>query len=139
MLKGLVERNDERLLELYEEAPGAASAAESAQGQIDALNAKIAEKRARAVERHAEIKKEFEALRTQRPALVREVDKDLFERYEEVRKRTGGTGMAEVTEAGRCSHCGMTVPERQSKMLDDDRLVLCEGCQRILFKVVPES
>ena len=46
--------------------------------------------------------------------------------------------MAEVTEDMRCSMCGMAVPERQSKALDEDRLVFCEGCQRILFKVVPE-
>lgn len=139
MLKGLVDKGDERLLELYEESPGAVSAAQGAQGQIDALTATIARKREAAVARHAEIKAEFEKLKATRPGLAKEVDKDLLSRYEDIRKRTGNTAMAEVTEDMRCSMCGMTVPERQSQMLDEDRLVLCEGCQRILFKVVPES
>jgi predicted nucleic acid-binding Zn-ribbon protein len=139
MLKGLIDRGDERLLELYEESPTATSEAQGAQKQIDELNAAIARKRELAVQRHAEIKTEFEKLKTSRPALAAEVEKDLLARYEDVRKRTGSTGMAEVTEDMRCSMCGMAVPERQSKALDDDRLVFCEGCQRILFKVVPES
>lgn len=139
MLKELSDKGDERLLELYEESPTATGEAQSAQKQIDNLNAAIARKREAAVARHAEIKVEFDKLRASRPALAREVEADLLTRYEDVRKRTGGTGMAEVTEDMRCSMCGMTVPERQSKMLNQDRLVFCEGCQRILFKVVPEA
>lgn len=139
MLRTLTENLDERLLQLFEEAPLAVKDAEGAQSRIDALTARIAEKRERAVARHAEIKAEFETLRSQRPALAKEVEKDLYGKYEEVRKRTGGTGMAEVTEDNRCSHCGMHVPERQSQMLNDDRLVQCEGCHRILFKAVPDS
>jgi predicted nucleic acid-binding Zn-ribbon protein len=45
--------------------------------------------------------------------------------------------MAEVSDQGACSACGINVPERQMKMLDQDRLVFCEGCHRILIKVVP--
>ncbi len=139
MLRALTEKHDERLLELFEEAPAATKEAAGVQAQIDRLNALTEEKRAKAVKRHAEIKAEFEKLRSQRPALAKEVEKDLYAKYEDVRKRTGGTAMADVTEDMRCSNCGMHVPERQAKMLDDDRLVQCEGCHRILFKAVPGS
>jgi predicted nucleic acid-binding Zn-ribbon protein len=138
MLKGLSEKNDERLFELYNEAPPVIEEAAVVQATIDKLKAAIDAKRARAVERHNEIKVEFDALRSSRPAAAKEVDKDLYDQYEEVRKHTG-VAMAEVSEDKRCSLCGIPVPERQSKMLDDDRIVLCEGCHRILFKAVPGS
>jgi predicted nucleic acid-binding Zn-ribbon protein len=137
MLRGLVEGSDERLLELFEEAPPAVAEAEAVKTQMDALQARIEEKRKAAVERHAQIKKEFDALKAQRPQVAAEVEKALLSKYEDVRKRTGDVAMADVTENGTCSQCGMLVPTRQSKMLDDDRLVQCEGCHRILFKAVP--
>ena len=136
MLKGLSEKNDERLMELYEAAPAAIEGAKGVNAKLGTLQKRIEDKRARAVARHAEIKIEFEALRSRRPDVALTVEKDLRERYEEVRKRTGDTAMAEVTETLGCSRCGMHVPEKQIKQLDADRLVFCEGCHRILIKVV---
>lgn len=137
MLKALTDKQDTRLLELLEEAPPVVAEAEGVKAQIDALQATIKQKRAKAVERHAAIKVEFDALKAQRPEAAREVDKDLLAKYEEVRKRTGDVGMADVTEESECSQCGMHVPLKQSEFLDSDRIVQCEGCHRILFKAVP--
>jgi predicted nucleic acid-binding Zn-ribbon protein len=137
MLKALTDKQDERLLELLEEAPPIVAEAEADKAQIDALKEKVKQKRTKAMERHAAIKVEFDALRAQRPAIAREVEKGLLDMYEEVRKRTGGVGMADVTEDSECSQCGMHVPLKQSEFLDSDRIVQCEGCHRILFKAVP--
>jgi predicted nucleic acid-binding Zn-ribbon protein len=137
MLRDLTERNDERLLALYDEAPPVVKEAEAAKARVDALQHSIKQKRDKALERHAAIKSEFDALKHQRPAIAKSVDADLLQKYEEVRKRTGDVAMADVNEDGACSQCGMHVPTKQSQMLDEDRLVLCEGCHRILFKAVP--
>lgn len=136
MLKELSDQNDEKLLELYDQVPPAVAAADKLKAEMDAMEVEIKAKRERAVARHAEIKAEYEALKAQRLESAAEVGREMREKYEETRKRTGDVAMAEVTEEGRCSQCGMAVPTKQSKMLDDDRLVACEGCHRILFKAV---
>ena len=139
MLRDLLEKHDGRLLELYELIPVATEAAKSVNAKLAALQKAVEVKRARAVERHGEIKKEFDATRSQRPAAAKAVEKDVLDRYEEVRKRTGSTAMAVVTDDGRCSDCGISVPEKQMKDLDHDRLTFCQGCHRIMIKLVAEK
>jgi predicted nucleic acid-binding Zn-ribbon protein len=137
MLKALSDKHDTRLLELFEEAPPVVAEADKVKSQIDELERKKKEKRDKAVQRHNEIKAEFDALRQKRPEVAKEVPKDLREKYEEVRKKSGDVAMADVTDDQACSQCGMHVPRKQSEFLDSDRIVFCEGCHRILFKAVP--
>ncbi|HXH61871.1 MAG TPA: hypothetical protein VNI20_11000 [Fimbriimonadaceae bacterium] len=139
MLKEMGEKNDGRLLELYELAPPVVEQAKKIKDRIDAVQAQKDERRRQAQERHTAIKAEFESLRASRPDAARAIDRDLYERYEEVRKHTGSTAMAEVTEQGTCENCGMSVPPKQVQLLNEDRLTFCEGCHRILFKVLQEA
>ncbi len=137
MLNALSDKHDERLLELFEVSPPIVEGAAKVNAQLDALNQTIKDKREHAVKRHYDIKVEFDSLKTHRPEVARQVPKELLDKYEEVRKKSGDVAMADVTDEQACSQCGMHVPRKQSEFLDSDRVVFCEGCHRILFKAVP--
>jgi predicted nucleic acid-binding Zn-ribbon protein len=41
--------------------------------------------------------------------------------------------MADVTHDKTCEECGSTIPEMVMVQLIDDKVVICEGCSRILY------
>lgn len=136
MLKVVSEKNDERLFELYDESPSVIKEAEDLKVHIDEIKTGIDSKTSTAVARHNDIKSEFDTLRGKRKIFAAEVDATLLSQYEAVRKRTGSTGVAQVSETNTCEHCGMAVPIKQRELLKDDKISLCEGCHRILFMAV---
>ena len=137
-LKVLTEKNDERLMQLYEETPTALAEDEAVKSRVAELEQKRLAKKAEALDRHAEIKAEFDRLRASRPALANELDPDVLEKYEEVRKQIGGVGLAEISDVLTCRQCGMIVPERTLEMIQGGRIIQCEGCHRILFENTQE-
>jgi len=139
MYKELSEKNDERLLELYDESPPALELAENVQARLNELVDAAKAKRAEAVKLHSEIKTQFDTLLRERPDCVSQVDPDILEVYNDIRKHTRDVGMAVVTEAHKCDRCGVSIPEKTMELLKSDRLITCEDCRRILFKVVTED
>ena len=137
-LKDLTEQNDERLMQLYEEGPSALAEDEAVKSRVAELEQKRVAKKAEAMERHGVIKAEFDRLVVGRTAAAKEVDSDVMEKYEEVRKQTGGTGLAVITDVLTCQQCGMIVPERALEMIHNGRINQCEGCHRILFERTQE-
>ena len=137
-LKTLTEKNDERLMQLYDEAPPVLEQAEEVKERMQELERHLSATKAEALKRHAEIKAEFERLKSGRPALAKELDPDVLEKYEEVRKQIGGVGLAEVSDIQTCGQCGMIVPERTFEMIQGGRIIQCEGCHRILFENTQE-
>ena len=133
-IKILTEKNDERLMQLFDEAPPVLKEAEEVKARIQELEQHLSAKKAQALERHAEIKAEFERLKAGRPALAKEVDPDVLEKYDEVRKQLGGVGLAEISDVQTCGQCGIVVPERALEMIQGGRIIQCEGCHRILFE-----
>lgn len=137
-LKELTEKNDERLMQLYEEVPPVLEAADEVKARVAELEQKVLSKKAEAVERHSEIKAEFDRLVAGRAAVAQEVEPDVMEKYNEVRKQTGGIGLAEITDVLTCSQCGMIVPERSLELIQGGRIHQCEGCHRILYESTKE-
>ena len=139
MFKELSEKNDERLLELYDEEPPALKQAEDIQARLQKAVDTVKAKRAEAIRLHSEMKVEFDSLRKERPDCASQVDSDLLEVYEDIRKHTKDVGMAIVTEGETCDRCGVSIPEKTMEILKSDRLITCEDCRRILFRVGPED
>lgn len=85
-----------------------------------------------------EIQTRYKSKAAERAAQAKLVSAPLLAQYEAVRKKQGGIGMG-IVEKGACGACGTNLPTKVIESLDKDRLVTCESCHRILFKVVPGS
>ncbi len=124
---------DERILELWEITPPAQALAETAQRKVAEVKAAIGERRKVALVEKAHLEAEFKRLTQARADLVPPVAEMLLTRYEAIRQRCHGIGMVEVTKKGTCSGCGLVLPEKTRADLNDDRVVACEGCRRLLY------
>ncbi len=130
---------DDRILELLDLVPPAEEAAKAVKARLKAKEVALEEAKQQAREELAKLEKEKRAREALRPAAEGQADKALLARYRQIGKHVGGLGMSVVNERNACSACGMEVPIKVLDALDQDRVVTCESCRRILFKVVPES
>lgn len=131
-LKRQRDRDDERLLELFELVPSALAEAKKITDRITALKAMLVERRKKAVEEKKHLESEFARLTALRPEVAKIVAPALVARYEVIRQRTGGIGMAEVLGTV-CGGCGTNQPERTLHTLREDKVATCESCHRILY------
>jgi predicted nucleic acid-binding Zn-ribbon protein len=108
-------------------------------------NVKVAEKslaeekqtvdaeKTRARQRTIEDEEILARVNKERDELAATVDKSLLSQYERVRKRWGGTGIADATD-GRCSACHIALrPQRFQELRKGEEVLSCESCGRILY------
>jgi len=132
-LKKQRDHNDERLLELFDLVPPAKDAADKIESQIKAKKVELAEKQKAAIAQKAILEADFAKLNQARPEATRGIPPALMARYDGLRQRNGGIGMAECTKKQTCGHCGTVLPERTLQGLKDDKLITCESCHCILY------
>jgi predicted nucleic acid-binding Zn-ribbon protein len=126
--------HDERLLQLFELVPPAEKRAHEIQNAIDEKKKALAARRKQALEERSAIEAEYKRLTVLRPQQAEAVrNPPLVARYEVVRQRHQGIGMAEVTRQITCGACGTALPERTMEMLKDDKVATCQACTRILY------
>lgn len=76
---------------------------------------------------------ELETLRAQRDQQVREIDEDLFRKYERLRERKTGVAVSAVIN-GVCESCHFEIPSgRVDKVKEGPELYTCDQCGRILY------
>ncbi|MEI7577517.1 MAG: hypothetical protein WCK51_11525 [Armatimonadota bacterium] len=124
--------NDEKILVYWDEVPPLKSAAEEAKKQAEAAIKKFADWRTMAATQKAELEMRFKELSSQRPALAKTIGPALIGRYDAIRAKHH-VGMADVTHEKTCEECGSTIPEMVMVQLIEDKVVVCEGCSRILY------
>lgn len=123
---------DERLLELFELVPPAQAAAKKVDDKIADAKARLAARKKQALQEKASLEAEFARLNAARPEAAKGFSPTLIARYDAIRQKAGGIGMAEVV--GRtCGGCGTQLPERALQALKEDKLATCESCHRILY------
>ncbi|MBS1715420.1 MAG: hypothetical protein JST30_13910 [Armatimonadetes bacterium] len=125
---------DDRLLELYEEVPPAKAKAEEAERRISALRGTIAEKQSAAKEEHVRLQEAYKREAAKRATAKAAVPGPLFSLYERIREKSD-VGMAMVSDDHRCEACGMPVSEKFFDALVHDKVMQCENCRRILFRL----
>jgi len=125
--------NDEKILELWEIVPPAKEAAAKIDAQIEEKQKLLAERKKRAVSDKAALEAEFARLTKLRPDATRGITPLLMAKYDGVRQRNGGIGMAEVTSRQTCARCGTVMPERTVQGLKDEKVITCESCHTILY------
>ncbi|MBS1723604.1 MAG: hypothetical protein JSS66_11690 [Armatimonadetes bacterium] len=133
-VKDHISRNDARILELWELVPPAKEKASGLEGQISQLKGEIVKKQTAAKEEHARLQAAYKAEAAKRPAALKAVPEPLLTLYEKLREKLG-VGMAMVTDAHRCDTCGLPVAEKPFDAVVHDKVVQCEGCRRILFRL----
>lgn len=90
----------------------------------------------RAAEIDVEIEAELAELRARREALAAQLPEALARRYEDLRRRLGGTGAARLV-GDRCDGCHLTLPAMEVdriRHLPPETVVTCDQCGRILVR-----
>ena len=127
-------KHDERVLELWDLTPPAEAAAAKVSEAIEGKKKEIVERRKKALSDKTLLEQDFKKYSEMRPALAADVkNPTLMARYDSIRQRHAGIGMAEATKKRTCGACGTLLPERSIQMLKEDKLVTCESCHRILY------
>jgi uncharacterized protein len=101
----------------------------------EALDAKAVDATAALVEAETTIDSELARLEAQRAALAAGIDAGLLERYEKLRARLRGVGVARL-EGARCNGCHLTLPaaeaEQVRRQARDEGVATCPECDRLL-------
>jgi uncharacterized protein len=127
-------KSDDRIMELWDLLPPAEKAAADIQKRIEEKRQLLTERRKKALQEKGLLEADYKKYSALRPELAEAVkNPSLLARYDSIRQRHAGVGMAEVTRKNSCGVCGTNLPERTIQLLKDDKLVTCESCHRILY------
>lgn len=133
MLKRQRGESDVRILELWELVPPAKAKAEEANKRIEELKAQLKEFQKGVIETKTKLEQEFKLASAQRNPMAADLPAGLLAKYDSIRNRHGGIGMARIQKNGSCGSCGTRLPTKVIEDVKDDRTVTCESCHRILF------
>ena len=124
---------DGRILELWELVPPAKKAADDVQAKIDEQKKALAEYQKQVVEARGKLEQQFKELTAKRGPLAKEVPPPMLARYEAIRQKQHGVGMADVVKGNNCGRCGTHLPIKSIEIAKEGRIVTCESCHRILY------
>jgi predicted nucleic acid-binding Zn-ribbon protein len=127
---------DSKILALWEVVPPAREAAEKVEKELNIRKQQLAQHQQTLVKLKQQLEADFKARNAERMEHLKEVNPNLLKQYESVKERNGGIGMAEITRAGTCGMCGMTLPVKTVEMAKEGKIVTCESCHRILIRVL---
>lgn len=135
-LKGRIRRLEDVILEVMEER----EPVEALVGQLGAELAAVTDRQAHVesdlVAAEHELAGEEAEHVARRAELAATVPPDLLERYERLRQRLGGIGVARLV-SGSCGGCHLTLPATELDRLrkaPPDAVITCEQCGRILVR-----
>lgn len=132
-LKRQRDANDEKILGLWEVVPPAKLAAEKIEAKIAEKQKQLSERKKAALIEKAALETEFARLNKLRPDAVKGIGPGLLNKYEGIRQRMGGVGMAEASRKNTCGGCGTVIAERMVQSLREDKVITCESCHKILY------
>ena len=132
-LKRQRDANDEKILALWEVVPPAKEAVAKIEAQIASKQKQLVERKKAALVERTHLESEFARLNKLRPEAAKGVPPGLMSKYDSIRNRSGGVGMAEATKKNTCGMCGTFIPERAVQSLIEDKVVTCESCHRIFY------
>jgi predicted nucleic acid-binding Zn-ribbon protein len=134
-----IRKSEDRILELMTESEALDKNVKAAEAALKAEKATVEAEKQQARDRTAVDQKASQELETERAAIVAEIKRLTYQRYERVRKARRGIAVAEVI-GGRCSVCNIALRLQYFQDLKKSQdIMLCESCQRILYYNPPQS
>lgn len=125
---------DVRVLELWDLVPPAKEGAAKIQQAIDEMAKELAMHQGKAVQTKHKLEAEFKKRSAERPDAVKEIPRAMLDRYESIRQKNGGIGMARIVlKTGTCEMCGLKLPTKSIEAAKEERMATCEGCHRLLY------
>jgi predicted nucleic acid-binding Zn-ribbon protein len=124
------------VLDVMERLESAQSLQSELTRQKATAEAKVAEQTASRDTKTGEIDNEIATLRAQRETQAGAVDAELVTLYEKIRAQSAGVGAAELRQR-RCTGCRLelnTVEINELRTAEDDEVMRCEECRRILIR-----
>jgi uncharacterized protein len=132
-LKEVKSGHEDRVLELMELVPPAKDRFDRITKAVGVKTRELAAWKKEAVAKREVLEVRYRELNTVRPTLTSAVPAPLLAKYESIRQKHHGIGMAYVTKENTCGECGTMVPEMSLSALRDDQVKVCESCHRILY------
>lgn len=132
-LKRRQSQREEFLLEAMVGAEEAEQHAEQAQARLRSVQGEWQVDQQHLTEQQAALKAKLSELKQQRPVMVKVMDPDDLDEYEEVRRRKAGRAVA-VVKDGICMGCGVAASSsRIQHARTGTELIYCGTCGRILY------
>ncbi|MDH7601759.1 MAG: C4-type zinc ribbon domain-containing protein [Armatimonadota bacterium] len=134
MLKSQQSQLDGKTLELYDTVEEARKRAHAAREAVRQLETKLDAALQQESEEKTRLQQKLAAAVARRATLAPTItDKTLLSRYELLRKKAGGRGIAKVID-GKCEACKISLtPFVTRKVKECKEYVFCESCGRILY------
>ncbi|NJN97234.1 MAG: hypothetical protein HC875_25665 [Anaerolineales bacterium] len=132
-LKRRHSQREERLLEAMVEAEEAEARFKRAQAELATVEAGWQADQAQLTQQQTALKARVAELRQHRPVIVKVIDPDDLEEYEDLRPRKAGRAVAMVKD-GICLGCGVAASSsRIQHARAGTELIYCGTCGRILY------
>lgn len=133
MLTAQVHQQEGPVLELMDQVEEAKTVEATLDGELAAAKRRWRDTVAHTQAETSRLQGEIAALRPERERQATQIDKTLLRRYDEIRSRREGLGLA-VTATDNCPGCQIKLTSRvMNSLRDGEELTLCENCGRILF------
>jgi len=132
-LKRQRDASDGKILELWELLPPAKEAAAKIEVKLAEKQKQLADRKKAVLAEKTALEAEFARLTKMRPDATKGISPGLMAKYDSIRQRGAGVGMAEVTKRLGCSGCGTVLAERVVVSLKEDKVITCESCHKILY------
>jgi predicted nucleic acid-binding Zn-ribbon protein len=127
-----IRKAEDKIIELMEQAEPLDKAVKTAEAALKVEQVQVETEKRRAHDRSAEDQTFLAEANAMRKALVAKLDPRFYTRYEQIKKKTKGTVVADATE-GRCEGCQISLrPQLFQDLKVGDKVIFCELCGRIL-------
>ncbi len=134
-LKRRQKQREEALLEAMVEAEEAEKKLVQTRAELAALETNWQDEQAVLSQTQADLKTRLSQIQEQRPTMIKVIDPDDLEEYDDLRRRKAGRAVA-VVKNGVCQGCSLVPSNRKlQEARTGTELVFCGTCGRILYVV----
>ena len=129
----LTKDNEEKILEQWAQKERHQGELEKAKEELEGVRSKISEEKTGSDSSSSDLETKLSTLRGQRAGLSPDIKASLLKRYDQVRQKRRGQGLA-VASGGTCQACHMMLPPQLfNTILRGESIETCPACLRFLI------
>ncbi|RLG13028.1 hypothetical protein DRN73_00570 [Candidatus Pacearchaeota archaeon] len=132
-IKKVNKQKEEEILKLMEEIENLIKEKQELEGKLNEINELFKEEKRKFDEYCNELSNNKEKLLKKREDIANKIPSKLLKKYETIRKKKGGIGIAPV-ENSVCQGCHMSIPPQlYNELQRDNRYYECPHCKRLIY------